>query len=343
MNVTCIYIMPLPSWEARRHRRALLLRRNQVTTVDLRYDIEMTVEGALLPSDVNEYNTEELSHENYRRNTPSIQDWAAALMIFKTRRSQNNKDMDYMCRLLRINPSSYCVNVPKSWAYIRRCLTNDDSLSLYQNYYYCPVCITLSSTESCACGVETTATVSYSSIIKQIQQILSIKGTYTRMCEMRDRILQMYSYTDYVRILQLCPESSFTLTVNSDGIEVWPFMLAFNELPLSERFSLRNIVLPLIWPTGTSPKYEQIHASIKLMVDELLQLENGYDFFIPELDSTKTLYFFTIASCSDKPAQSKMENVNMFMAEYGCGLCYTSGALYDFYTKTIRRSSNYTC
>ncbi|CAF4480027.1 unnamed protein product [Didymodactylos carnosus] len=115
-------------------------------------------------------------------------------------------------------------------------------------------------------------------------------------------------------------------------VGIWPFILVLNELPLRERFMLKNIVLPIIWPTGKLPTTKQIQASIQTLVVELVNLENGCDYYIPELGSPRKLHLFTIASCNDKPSQCKMENVKGYMAEYGCGVCYTRGDLFNFYS-----------
>ncbi|CAF1253169.1 unnamed protein product [Didymodactylos carnosus] len=71
-----------------------------------------------------------------------------------------------------------------------------------------------------------------------------------------------------------------------------------------------------------------MQLAIQLTVNKLKCPEDGYGFYIPELDSTKLLHFFTYISTNDKSAQYKMENLKPFMAAYGCGLCYTPGLLF---------------
>ncbi|CAF1339320.1 unnamed protein product, partial [Didymodactylos carnosus] len=58
-------------------------------------------------------------------------------------------------------------------------------------------------------------------------------------------------------------------------VGVWPVMLVLNELPIAERYLLKNIILPIIWPTGSLPKTTQIQASIKTLIAELMELEKG--------------------------------------------------------------------
>ncbi|CAF1623588.1 unnamed protein product, partial [Didymodactylos carnosus] len=81
-----------------------------------------------------------------------------------------------------------------------------------------------------------------------------------------------------------------------------------NELPIKERFMLKNIVLPLIWPTGKLPTTKQIQASARILITELMELELGCEYYIAELGQTTKLYLYTIASCNDKPFQCEMEN-----------------------------------
>ncbi|CAF1224583.1 unnamed protein product, partial [Didymodactylos carnosus] len=207
-------------------------------------------------------------------------------------------------------------------------LTDRKLDTAYQTYYYCNFCEKVNKNQ-CACGTNDTTTFFYSSVQRQVQQILSFRNTYTKIMDARKDVDIVYPDTKYAEILKSCPDSSATLLVNSDGIEllkgvgIWPFILVLNELPLRERFMLKNIVLPIIWPTGKLPTTKQIQASIQTLVVELVNLENGCDYYIPELGSPRKLHLFTIASCNDKPSQCKMENVKGYMAEYGCGVCYT--------------------
>ncbi|CAF1596718.1 unnamed protein product, partial [Didymodactylos carnosus] len=227
----------------------------------------------------------------------------------------------------------------------------DISSSIYETYYYCTQCEICTKTIICSCGIELTKQFSYSSITQQMQNILSNHGTYTKIIETIKQIKLNEPHTNYEEIIHDCPKSSATLLINSDGIEilkgvgVWPIMLVINELPISERFLLKNIIIPVVWSTSILPTTSQLQASIKLIVDELIYLEQGYEFYIPELDRTLPLHVYTIFSCNDKPAQAKMENIKQFMAEYGCGLCYTRGSLYRFsnntqYTRLRRRQQS---
>ncbi|CAF1145292.1 unnamed protein product [Didymodactylos carnosus] len=115
-----------------------------------------------------------------------------------------------------------------------------------------------------------------------------------------------------------------------DRVGIWSFMLVLNELPIKGRFMLKNIVLPLIWPTGKLPTTKQLQTSARILVAELVELEAGCEYYIPELERTTKLYLYTIASCNDKPSQCKMENMKSYMTEYGCDVCYTRGDLFHF-------------
>ncbi|CAF1311768.1 unnamed protein product [Didymodactylos carnosus] len=267
---------------------------------------------------------------------PSKKDWASALMIFKARCGITNTTMNFVCKMLRLkNISPYYQNVPHSWDAIKYTLSDRNLNCVYQTYYYCNLCETVDKMK-CSCGKNDTTIFYYSSIQRQIQQILLMRNTYTKICAARNDIDNNYSHTHYAKILKSCPDSCATLLLNSDGVEllkgvgIWPFMLVLNELPIKARFMLKNIVLPLIWPTGKLPTTKQIQASARILVAELVELEVGCDYYIPELGRTTKLYLYTIASCNDKPSQCKMENVKSYMAEYGCGVCYTRGDLFHF-------------
>ncbi|CAF1394140.1 unnamed protein product, partial [Didymodactylos carnosus] len=267
-----------------RRRRAIQVRQNRPTLVDLRYGSSLTNhhQNPVHVSSQHHQLTDQLSVKNIlaepvirpltdtnchlhsndnvcRRRIPSQQDWAAALMIFKVRRSQNNEDINLICDMLRFQPVDFYMNVPTNWVGVKCQLADKNSTAPYTIHFYCTNCDNMISAKKCTCSKSTVTELCCLPISEQIQQILLIQGTYTR-------------------------------------VGIWPFLFAINEIPLTKRYLLRNIIIPAIWSAAKLPTTMQIQASIKIIVKELSELERGYNFFIPELNEIKKLHFFTIIS-----------------------------------------------
>ena len=258
-------------------------------------------------------------------------------MIFKVHRSQNNKDIDTICRLLN---SLSVKNTPKNNKAIQRQLCNDFDLSkLTKCYHICGNCGTsnLHPIRRCSlCSHETILKFYLCSITQQIQQLLSNFGMFTKLKEEKLKNIHSFSSTTYGRTLHEIEDNAFTLIINVDGVRtpnknlsLWPFLLIFNELPIPCRRYLENILIAGIIPTGKKPTNAVIEKCLNIIYDELIQLEQGQEFYINEIDQRKILHFYNIASCTDKPAEALMENVVQYNPEYGCPKCFARGMRVD--------------
>lgn len=254
-------------------------------------------------------------------------------MIFKVRRLQNNKDIDTICNLLQVLNVE---NIPKSMKAIERQLhQNFDLKDFYQCYYICANCgiSHLDHVVTCRSCHDTIIFKFYSCSIKyQIQQMLSIFGNFTKLKEEKLKNMNLFSDTKYGDILHGIEDNAFTLTINTDGastpnknLSLWPFVLRLNELPVPTCRYLENIILAGIIPTAKKPTNRVVETSLHIISQPLLQLEEGREFYINDVDERKILHFYTIASCTDKPAEALMENVVSYNAEYGCPKCFVPG------------------
>ena len=268
-----------------------------------------------------------------RRSQRTIRDTAVIAMIFKIRRLQNNKDLDILCKLLNVLSIT---NVPRNMKSIEHQLDNQFDLKhFYRCYHQCSNCGARSFDKISICQRCNNKFIFkfyLCSIKQQIQQLLSIPGFYTKLKEEKLKNIHLFSNTTYGQILQEIENDSFTLLINSDGVctpnknlSLWPFVLMINELPIRERRYLENITIAGIIPTGKKPTNPVFQSSLELIYEQLIKLELGEEFYVKDLDERKILHFYTIASCTDKPAEALMENVVSYVAEYGCPKCFTPG------------------
>ncbi|CAF1047621.1 unnamed protein product [Didymodactylos carnosus] len=104
--------------------------------------------------------------------------------------------------------------------------------------------------------------------------------------------------TYYGKFLSFEPETTFTLTLNADGIQknkansttgLWPIVLVLNELPYPQKCYIENVLLAGIVRAKKSPNNNVIQASLNLVVDELLELEAGVSFYTKDTNNTKKL------------------------------------------------------
>lgn len=254
-------------------------------------------------------------------------------MIFKIRRLQNNRDIDVLCEFFTALSME---NIPKSMKSIQQQLCAAFDLNkLSECYHICSNCGSSSSDNVKACQSCPNAIIVkfyLCSIKQQIQQLLAIPGFYSKLKEEKLKNIYSFSNTKYGEILKEIANDSFTMIINTDGVctpnknlSLWPFVLILNELPVRDRRYLENVTIAGIIPTGKKPSNSVVQTCLRLIHDQLNQLELGQEFYINDIDERKILQFHTIASCTDKPAEALMENVVPFNAEYGCPKCFTRG------------------
>ncbi|CAF1197244.1 unnamed protein product [Didymodactylos carnosus] len=99
--------------------------------------------------------------------------------------------------------------------------------------------------------------------------------------------------TWYGKFLSKENETTFTLTLNTDGIQkhkmrsdsgLWPFIFMINELPFPQRRYVENILLAGIIRAKTSPSNKMVQICLRLIIDHLFLLEDGQPFYVIDLD-----------------------------------------------------------
>ena len=100
-----------------------------------------------------------------------------------------------------------------------------------------------------------------------------------------------------------------------------------NEIPIPERRYLENVLIAGAIPATRKPTNLIFKTCLKLICNDLLQLESGQWFYVNNLDQQIIIHFYVIASCTDKPAEALMQNVVLYNVEYGCPKCFCKGTL----------------
>ncbi|CAF1573448.1 unnamed protein product, partial [Didymodactylos carnosus] len=271
-----------------------------------------------------------------RRLNPTQQDISAATMVMKIRRSQNNRDIDRLCRFLN---SLEVDNAPKSMKAVQKNLSRQENLNInWESYKICSKCgqtYPIKCSECTKCKEKKLVEFYLYSIENQLQHLLSTNGVYKSLQNERKKNVEIFSQTTYGQILKETDENSFTMIINADGvvtpnqnISLWPFILMINEVPIPQRRYTENIIIAGVIPAKVKPNNIVFEACLDLITEDLQLIENGQQYYISDLDATDTLHFFTIASCTDKPAEALMENVVVYNAEYGCPKCFTPGEIF---------------
>ncbi|CAF1320634.1 unnamed protein product [Didymodactylos carnosus] len=168
----------------------------------------------------------------------------------------------------------------------------------------------------------------YYSLAEQLQHILLIRTMYDQMTKQREQNEEKLRVTTYADILMDESDTSFTMTINADGIvsknqhvALWPVMFMLNEIPLPTRRYSESIVLVGVIPAKKHPSNKSFETILNIVSEQCKQLESGISYFIPG-HGEKRLKVFLIAACSDKPAQSLLQNTVAYNANYGCARCF---------------------
>ena len=147
-------------------------------------------------------------------------------------------------------------------------------------------------------------------------------------CESCQSISKNFFYTsDFIyECKRILPQffksgSLIDVTLHTDGINpfskskysIWPVYLIFNDIPINQRFKLKNILICGVW-------YGKMKPPMQVLFDII---------FTPYLDSINSSFkidefIFSLSIkfiIADKPARSSILNMQSSNAEYFCPVC----------------------
>ena len=207
----------------------------------------------------------------------------------------------------------------------------------FKYYYICSGYGTANGNHSkkCQCVADPNLVEVYLySVKQQLQQLLLITGMYQTLKRKKNKNIRLFSNSTYGQILKEISNDSFTMIINCDGVctpnknlSLWPFVFMLNEIPIPERRYLENVLIAGVIPATRKPTNLIFKTCLKLICDDLMQLEPGQWFYVNDLDQQIIIHFNVIASCTDKPAEALMQNVVLYNVEYGCLKCFCKGTL----------------
>ena len=154
-----------------------------------------------------------------RRSCPTSKDIAAAMIILKVRRSQNNKDIDFICELLNaLNAQKISISVKS----IERKLYPKFNLKeCLQCYDICSICglSSIKHLKKCQTCDATTLMEFYLYPLKQqLQQLLLVEGFYKKLKHGKENNTHLFFNTEYGQMLREISEDSFTMVINCDRV-----------------------------------------------------------------------------------------------------------------------------
>jgi hypothetical protein len=125
-----------------------------------------------------------------------------------------------------------------------------------------------------------------------------------------------------------------TLTLSTDGVQIgtstekslWITTLTINEIQLSERFLLHNVIIGGINNCFKKPSRRVMGIMINPIVEELKGLQSPKCCYIKSLNNEFEMYsIHLLGSTNDKPATALLQNIAEPTAAYGCSRCEIKG------------------
>ncbi|CAF3279430.1 unnamed protein product [Rotaria sp. Silwood2] len=288
---------------------------------------------------------EEETSSNHSR-THTTLEIAVLLSLFRHRHQLSKSSITDICRLLRLLGVK---NVPADYRSIYRLVNPLGTLKFLPKLaVVCPTCYRLSmDTEKCSVssctshpGYVRAPTVNYmftlSEQIKSILERMPLVHTGTNDGDMTDVVDGLA----HSRIREMEKSPFITLTLNSDGVLVqkisrslWITTIVINEVPRDIRFQLPNMIIGMISYGSQKPKRAEFQPLLDILVDQLIELEDGIDVCLPSSNDTRSssslivsrVAVYLLGIVSDKPAQSIIQNMIDSGGFYGCGKSVPAG------------------
>ncbi len=141
-------------------------------------------------------------------------------------------------------------------------------------------------------------------------------------------------YQNFISRIDIPGCHYITLTLSTDGVQIgtstekslWIITLTINEIQLSERFLLHNVIIGGINSCFKKPSREIMTIMIQPIVEELKQLQSPKCSYIKAFDGQFEIYCaHLLGSTNDKPATALLQNIAEPTAAYGCSRCEIKG------------------
>lgn len=282
-------------------------------------------------------------------------DVACALVLLKQRFRLSISFINHLLKLLpKIPPSSF----PATWHAVKVLLRNTNTAASSRITAICPSCSSASSSRDvcsqCKAAIRSSSKLKHFhnfNISDQLHRIIATNHSHLELgkSSANQTISDVCDGEIYRDINRSISDTFITLKMNVDGIQpnrgsnksIWPITLVVNELPLDRRFSPENVILGGVWPGPSKPSRKEMTMFFQPLVNELIELEKGIDFFLPSAadlvpGQMLRMRIFLISACCDKPAQALIQNIPEPIATFGCGRCEIAGN--NFLTQSAHMS-----
>jgi hypothetical protein len=300
-------------------------------------------------------------------------DIATCLCLLKKRHKCSNALLIDLISLLYIVIPNAEEKIPKSLFEIRKLLkiinnkkqttSSTSSPSQSSTITICQLCeTTAQSTDKCS-NMECSEcvgfklkpyTYTYFNLRRQIEQILqretkinfqnsSSLTTLSSSSILRDT-KDGQIYQNFLSRMNVPDCQYITLTLSTDGVQIgtstekslWIITLTINEIQLSERFLLHNVIIGGINSCFKKPSRQIMKQMIKPIVKELKELETPKCCYIKSLNNKFEMYCtHLLGSTNDKPATALLQNIAEPTGAYGCSRCEIKGMKLTSYSLKI--------
>ena len=144
----------------------------------------------------------------------------------------------------------------------------------------------------------------------------------------------IYDGNIYTQNNLLQNDDHISLLWNTDGkpifksshVSIWPLYFLINELPISDRFDMKNMIFAGLWFGPTKPS---MLTFLEPFYRSLASLETtGVDVQPHMAANPINIKVHLLLGTCDKPAKSLVQNFMQYNGNYGCGKCEQPGMTY---------------
>ena len=213
-------------------------------------------------------------------------------------------------------------------------------------HYYCPFCHYLLSTfTSCpSCNESLPVKCPFFlelPIQEQLKTLCEKPGFFNKLnyrfnrSKAQDNCYEdIYDGNIYTQNNLLQNDDHISLLWNTDGkpifksshVSIWPLYFLINELPISDRFDMKNMIFAGLWFGPTKPS---MLTFLEPFYRSLASLETtGVDVQPHMAANPINIKVHLLLGTCDKPAKSLVQNFMQYNGNYGCGKCEQPGMTY---------------
>ncbi|KAK3924153.1 putative cysteine--tRNA ligase, mitochondrial [Frankliniella fusca] len=207
--------------------------------------------------------------------------------------------------------------------------------------FYCSVCLAKCDKKSgcidCGKAVPLCCLITLP-LVEQLKTLMKRKGFYNKLIPLKSRFSSLgYAdiydgkiYRDHVENGYVKELPDLTCEWYADGAElfksakvsIWNLFLSINELPYSERFKKKNLLVPALWVGPVKPP---TNLFLQSSIPDLEKLAKAVPMDIADLERTEDVSLKVLGGTGDTPARALILNMVAHNGEHSCQMCLQKG------------------